>query len=572
MRRALLDAETALSRIVGGVIADECEGPTLDFKEDRGSSADTEKLVAAAAICFANSNGGAIVLGVNDKTKGVQAFTGKNISIDRIKQRVYELSIPHLVVDVHIPVLYPSLRIILVPQSPDIHSDTQGRATQRINKDCVTLDPMQLTRLREERRGIDWSSEPSGRYVSEISADVIALTKSTLLKFNDNRRALGTLSINDIISAMDGFSSGVELNRAAALMFCADHERLHPALVYQYRPTQGGEPTAVQRLGTPLISAFQRTMELVAARQSLTPLTLPNGQQITIEDFPSLAVREALSNGICHRDYHLSNSVIVEHSPVAFVVSSPGPLVSGVTPDNIITTSSRPRNATLSNIARILGLAEELGRGVDRMYREMIRSGRQVPRIDTNFDSVRVVLVGGGPDTNIAKFVAVLPEHEQSDTDTMLIIFRLCASRTISASTIAGWLQKSTEEAEMVLRRLAGDGVGILETTRATIGRSRAIFRLRSEALKGLGSAVVYQRRTTDEIDKKITLHVQEYGRITNRTIQNMLDVGVFKSRDIIKYLVKRNILIRTSTHERGPKVEWGPGPEFPRAKGRKRG
>ncbi|MEH3145204.1 MAG: putative DNA binding domain-containing protein [Methylobacterium frigidaeris] len=567
----MAEAEAALSRVIGGATGDECESNTLDFKEDRGSTADTEKIIAAAAICFANSAGGAIVLGVSDKLKGRDAITGTNFTAERIKQRIYELSRPHLVVDVHIPISQPNVRIIIVPQSAEIHSDTQGRATQRINKDCVILDPVQLSRLREERRGVDWSAEPSGRSVSDINSDVINSIRSTLLKFNDYRRSLASLSTVDLMSALGGLHSRDELNRAADLMFCGDAVNSYPDIIYQYRPTQGGEPTAVHRMTAPLLSSYQRTMELVAARQSLTPVTLPNGQQIIIEDFPSLAVREAVSNSICHRDYHLANAVVIDHSPSSFIISSPGPLVSGVTPENIITIPSRPRNAALSNIARILGLAEELGRGVDRMYREMIRSGRRIPKIESSFDSVKVVLVGGAPDTNIAKFVASLPEEEQVDTDTMLIIFRLCSSKTVSALTISNFIQKSTEEAEAVLRRLAGDNIGLLENTRATVGRSKATYRLRSDALKGLGSAVVYQRRTTDDIDRKIIAHVQEYGRITNKTIQNILDVGVFKSRDIIKYLVKRDILVRISTQERGPRVEWGAGPNFPQPKTKRR-
>jgi ATP-dependent DNA helicase RecG len=353
-------------------------------------------------------------------------------------------------------------------------------------------------------------------------------------------------------------------------MFCNPDADQSPAIVYQYRATPGGEPKTVQRLGNPLVLSFLRTMELVGARQTLTPVTMPSGQQITIEDFPSLAVREAISNAICHRDYHLNGPVVVEHSPEVFIVTSPGPLVSGVTTSNIITTTSRPRNPALAKVARVLGLAEELGRGIDRMYREMIRSGRQLPRIDAEFDRVRVTLVGGAPDTQIARFIASLPQDEREDTDTMLVLYRLCSSKTITAALAAPLLQKTPEEAEAILKRLSSDAIALLERTRATIGRSVPVFRLRVEALKGLGSAVVYQRRTTDEIDRKVIAHVREYGKITNRTLQNFFDVHVFKARDILSDLVHREILVRVSSQQRGTKVEWGPGAKFPVVKSRR--
>ncbi|MGH3516577.1 MAG: ATP-binding protein [Haloechinothrix sp.] len=67
------------------------------------------------------------------------------------------------------------------------------------------------------------------------------------------------------------------------------------------------------------------------------------------------------------------------------MVTSPGPLVAGVTVKNILTHPSKPRNRALTAAVRTLQLAEEVGRGVDRMYREMIRTGRPMPTIDATF-------------------------------------------------------------------------------------------------------------------------------------------------------------------------------------------
>jgi ATP-dependent DNA helicase RecG len=570
MRRRITTADAALVRILGGTPARDCETPTLDFKEDRASTNDTERLIAEAAICFANAAGGTIVLGVSDKQKGPAAFTGTALEPARIKQRVYELSRPHLNVEAERHPTHSNLVVITVPQSSEIHADTQGRAYQRINLDCLPMSPEQQTRLREERRGIDWSAEASGKPLAAVSPQALAAARAILNNFSDERRRLALLGEADLLSALGVLVDRDHLSRAGALLFCAADPEYPSEIVYQYRSTPGGEPKGVHRLGAPLVLAFARSMELVAARQALTPVTLPNGQQIAIEDFPSLAVREALSNAICHRDYHFGAPIVVEHSPAVFAVTSPGPLVSGVTPANIITTTSRPRNPSLAKAARVLGLAEELGRGVDRMYREMIRSGRPLPKIEASFDHVRVVLVGGAPDTNIARFVVTLPDDEQNDTDTMLVLFRLCAVRTITASAAAPILQKTVEEAETVLRRLSDETVGLLERTRATVRRSAAVYRLRGGALKGLGSAVTYQRRTTDEVDRKVIAHVEEYGKITNRTLQNVFDVHVFKARDIIADLVSRKILTRVSEQQRGPKVEWGPGASFPRSKRRR--
>jgi ATP-dependent DNA helicase RecG len=563
------EAERALLRIAGGETAGALETDTLDFKEERGSPAEVERLLAEAAICFANAAGGIIVLGVSDKLRGEAAFTGATIDPGRIRQRIFELSRPPLLVELERYSRNPSILLIHVPQSVDIHSDTQGRAYRRIHRDCLPMDPRQQERLREERRGIDWSAMPSGQPTSAASPDAIRAAKSLLLNLNDERRTLAGTSEPDLFSALGVLSDRSTFNRAGALMFCNGPTEGGDGVVYQYRPTPGGEPQLIERLGAPAILGFGRVLELIRARQSLTPVTLPNGQQIHIENFPSLAIREALSNAMCHRDYHLGAPISIEHSPEIFIVTSPGPLVSGVTPQNILTVPSRPRNPALAKAARILGLAEETGRGVDRMYREMIRSGRGVPQIASDFEAVRVVLAGSAPDTNIARFIAGLPDVEREDTDTMLILYRLCTARTLSATQAAPLLQKTPEEAEVVLRRLATDGVALLEATRQTRGRSSPTYRLRSDPIKQLGSAILYNRRSTTETDRKIVAHVREYGKITNRTLQNLFDVGVFKARDIIAGLVARGILVRVSQQARGPGVEWGPGPGFPARKQR---
>jgi ATP-dependent DNA helicase RecG len=361
------------------------------------------------------------------------------------------------------------------------------------------------------------------------------------------------------------------LTRAGEIIFCGRGRNAPARLVYQYRVTPGGEPSAIERFDGPLLLEFERVLDAIRARRHMTPITLPDGQQIHVEDVPALAVREALANALVHRDYHLGQPVSIDHSPEVFLVASPGPLVSGVTPENIITHPSKPRNRSLAQAARVIGFAEEIGRGVDRMYREMIRSGRDVPRITSSPDHVRVTLVGGAPNTQMARYAAQLPAHEREDTDTMLGLFRLMTEKHLSAQTFAPTLQKTTEEAEAVLRRLAGDAVAMLEPTRQSARRSNPTYRLRGEALQILGAAVAYQRRTTDEIDRKVIEHVQEYGKITNRTVRNLLDVGTPRAAAILGDLVSRDVLVKTSDAQRGPSVEYGQGPRFPALKRRKK-
>ena len=61
---------TVLSAVWGGARAADLEGVTLDFKTVGRSIGDALKDLAEAAMCFANAQGGTIVVGIQDGVGG----------------------------------------------------------------------------------------------------------------------------------------------------------------------------------------------------------------------------------------------------------------------------------------------------------------------------------------------------------------------------------------------------------------------------------------------------------------------------------------------------------------------
>jgi ATP-dependent DNA helicase RecG len=568
----LSDAEldAVLAAVADGTSAASLETEELDFKRQPDSRSDAIKTLVDAAVCFANTRGGTIVMGVANSKGGTAALLGCDLDPLTTQRRLYELVDPPLMVGAR-AIERGGVRLMVVDvlQSFEIHADKQGKASHRVGTDCLPMTPQEHKRLREERLGVDWSAQPSDRSVGDISPRALDAARESLRRFPDDRQPLSVLSDGDLLRSLGVVDQDGRLLRAGEVLLC-DPPRQESAVVYQYRPTPGGEASLVERIDQPLVLAFARAMDLVWARRNVTPLTLPNGQQLEISDFPEAAVREALSNALLHRDYRLSSPVNVEHSPTSFVVISPGPLVGSVTPANILTHASSPRNPTLAKAARLLRLAEETGRGVDRMFREMIRIGHEPPVIEDGVDYVRVALSGGAPRTSIVRYVAGLDAEERDDTDAMLVLFTLCQQRTITATQIAPVLQKGESESESILKRLSQERSGMIEATRETGSRRKGEYRLRADALKALGTAVRYHRRTVDEIDRKVISHLHEYGKITNRTLQNLFDIDVYRSRDILADLQNRELIVRTSEATRGPTVEYGPGPKLPKSRRRR--
>ena len=57
--------------------------------------------------------------------------------------------------------------------------------------------------------------------------------------------------------------------------------------------------------------------------------------------------------------------------------SNPGGFVEGVTIENILNVQPHPRNRTLADAMYRIGFVDRVGRGVDKIYRGVLRFGRQ---------------------------------------------------------------------------------------------------------------------------------------------------------------------------------------------------
>lgn len=556
--------EDTLQMISAGSRPGDLGSFTLEFKQEALSVRETLEVLAQAAICFANAEGGNIVVGVQDGVRGREAFVGAEIDPLDLQRGVYERTKPALLVRAQERHFEGTrLVVVTVPMGVEPHTDTKGRAQRRVGTSCYPMSAGELAALHAERRGADWSAERADASSRDIDPAALAVARQRLRQQTDEVAALAEGSDEELLRGLGVVDGRGRLLRAGEVLFCRRDDG-RPWVVYQHRPSPGAEAAFVERLPGPLLPVLERLFELVWVRRNVTPFNLPDGGQIEIADFPRAAIREALSNAVLHREFRFEGPITVEHSPRDFVVISPGPLVSGITENNILTHPSRPRNRCLFSAARKLRLSEETGRGVDRMYREMIRDGHDVPSITQTADATRVAFVGGAPRTQVVRFMHRLGESERDDVDTLLVVFTMLTAQTVTAVRLAPIIQKTVAEADSVLRRLAGNDLGVLEATRESARLKDPEYRLRADVLAALGDAVTYRRQSTDDLDRKVAVHVREYGRINNRTLRNLFDVDVYRARDLLRSLQRRGILVKTSRQQRGVGVEYGPGPRFP--------
>ncbi|GAA3776633.1 ATP-binding protein [Microbacterium kribbense] len=559
--------DDALARIAdGSYSAGLSESLVLEFKTDGRSVKDDLANIAEAVACLANAAGGTVVVGVDDKRTGAEAFVGTKLDPEKTRLRIYEITQPPLLVETEVrAALHGGVLVLTVPNSTQVHSANGKIPTERVADRCLPMTTERIAAVTAQKTGRDWSIHSSGVPVSEVDAVAMQVAREMLVRSNDpSKRRVAEASDIDLLRAVGVVLEDQTLTNAGALLFTRAYERT-VLISYTHRRTPAGQLTANEQLTGPLVVALQRVFDLIDARLETTPVSIGKGQQLHIADLPEPAVREAVVNGLMHREYFSMERTAVEHTVTQLRVSSPGGFVPGVNVDNVLTTSSRTRNTNLAGAMRMLGLAETAGSGVDRMYAEMARVGHEPPRYAADSTRVEVTLLGGAPNTTLARYVATLPPEEAADADTMVILLTLLTRKTVAAEDLTPLLQKpAIDEAQSVLARLSGDEIRLLEPTRETARRAYPKYRLREDALAALGPAVAYRRRTTDQLDRKIIELVHETGTINARMVRILLDLDTISASRVLADLVERKILVKTSEATRGPSVTYGRGTGFP--------
>jgi ATP-dependent DNA helicase RecG len=148
-------------------------------------------------------------------------------------------------------------------------------------------------------------------------------------------------------------------------------------------------------------------------------------------------------------------------------------------------------------------------------------------------------------------------------------IFEPAYRALVDATRLAKSIQRSPVDAQEVLARLADDESDLLEATRRTVRKPFPSYRLRNKPLAELARAVSYRRRAPDEIDAKVVEHVEEYGVVTNKTLQRLFDINVYAARNMLTDLRDRGILKKIGDARGGTGVKYGPGGKFPKKRAR---
>lgn len=505
-RRAALDAIAAVAR---GARASDCETEVVDFKEEAGTvrsgrrqAIDSHhepaaKALAAEVACMAMSEeGGVIVVGVDDKEAGSDAFVGSFLDLEWLRRRIHALTQPNFSIDVPEEIVQDGKRLYLINVPPALSEiRSGGKLRARLGTDCVELHGDRAREFLERRRSYDWSAEGSTERLSTCQADAL---RSAHRRYEE-RHGVPAASDMELLRRLGVVAEDGEdprLNRAGAVLLCA-YEPTVERLDVRVVDVEGAVSTERVILPAPLMTAFEAAWAMVERAFPARPVFI-GPQRREERPIDQRALREALVNAIMHRDYRMPRASIVAliiGSPAdTFKVISPGDFPEGVDKDRLLATRSLPRNPALAEAMHVLGLAEREGAGIGVMHLAMLRDGHPHPEIVPEGGDVICRLHGGMVDREVRVFFDGLVASDKrfrEDVRSHIAITELLSRTPLRVETLARAAQCSEGEALEVLERLATAGA-----VERLLNRSRS-FRLTRRSRSALDSRITYRQRST---------------------------------------------------------------------------
>lgn len=364
------------------------ESETLEFKK---STAEIE--TATRTVCaMLNHQGGRVMFGVTPEANQV---TGQEIgtrTIEHLAQRLQDVEPPAFPAIERVPLdSGREVLVVTVSAGQNRPYSYKGKAYRRVSNTNEALSQaaynvLLLERLHAEQR---WENQLApGWTVADLEAATIQRTVAEAIR----RGRLEDPSTRDTHELLQGL--GVmrdnQLLRAAVVLFGAP-ERLAAELtqcmlrVARFRGVGRSEfidnrqvyGNAFKLLAS--AEAFLRDHNPIAGRVMANRLEREDEPL-----YPPLAVREALANALCHRDYALGGgSVAIGIYDDRLEVTSSGTLHFGLTPAKLFQPhESLPWNPIIARVFYRCGIIEAWGRGTIKMAEIAAQSNLPVPEIE----------------------------------------------------------------------------------------------------------------------------------------------------------------------------------------------
>lgn len=536
---------------------------TVEFKgEEREPFND--RAIYENVVCLANGEGGTLLIGVEDdgRVTGARPRHGESTDPAKLQAAIFNNTEPRINTRIAVvEVVGKTVVAIQVDAYPEICSTKAGMTLRRVmsstGPECVPFYPHEHVGRRVDLGLLDFSAQcAEGAGWSDLDPLGFERIRKTVTALHGDA-ALLRLSDEDLAKALqlvETRADGLRPNMAGLLLAgrAAALERYLPTHEAAFQViTAGAEVRVNDFFRLPMLELVEELQKRFDARVEEREV-LVGMLRLPVPDYSRSGFREAMLNALLHRDFSQMGTVFIQWHPDHMLITNPGGFPVGVTAQNILVHEPKPRNARLYAAAKRIGLVEQTGRGVDKIFAGQVRYGRPAPDYSrSDATGVRVVVPGGKPSLEFAGFIFEQERAGQGLTlDEMLVLNDVFLQRRASSEDAAALIQKPVGEARRVLERLTERGW--LEAKGEKKGR---VYLFAPSIYERLGQPQAYVRSkgiSAARHEAMIEDYVKAHGKITRQIVMDLCDLTGPQAYGLLKKMTSGGKLER-----RGPIRRW---------------
>ena len=387
-------------------------GPLVAYLPDASPEHLAEYLVA-----FANSDGGTIIIGLDERGRMINRVYAEEL--EGALKAAERLCRPAIVTGwEQVEADSGTTYAITVPRSPELHSLADGRVLIRAGSENRPLGGEEIRQLAATKSAGDFESEhAAGARREDLDEEVIA---EYVEKRQQRQRKVITQTPDELLREIGALDEQGRPTHSGILLFGKNPQQFIPQSGLVFVKFMGTEPRGEEGLagygrreevGGPLARVIEGAWQIVWGEMSVGAVVKGLERQ-EISEYPPFAVREALVNAVCHRDYRMKGRRIeMRMYSDRLEVISPGGLPGFITVDNLV-EEHFSRNPRLVAGLFQWGYIEELGLGIDRMIEDMVNGGHPPPKFKAAPYSFTVMLFNARERKATPKWETVMNERQ----------------------------------------------------------------------------------------------------------------------------------------------------------------
>jgi predicted HTH transcriptional regulator len=375
------------------------EGKTLEFKRDLSSP----EGVLRSLVAFANTAGGTLIVGVEDRTRHVRGVNEPLDLEERLASLISDNIAPRLVPELEI-VPWRRLHVVAVqvyasPVRPHYlrREGLDSGVYVRVGSTNRRADRELIEELRRFARGEAYDEQPMPdldseaidfAVASELFAPVRKLRRTDLqtLRLVTNHQGRRVPTVGGL------------------LLFGRRREEYFPDAWIHVGRFEGVDRSRIldrAEIRTYLVGAVDEAIAFVE-KHAMHGVEIGRLRRREHWNLPPVAVREAIVNAVVHADYSQTGAPIrLAIFDDRVEIENPGLLPFGLTLEDLPRGVSKLRNRVIGRVFHALGLVEQWGSGIQRMAGACRAAGLAEPKLEEIGTRFRVTLGLGriGPPT-----------------------------------------------------------------------------------------------------------------------------------------------------------------------------